>query len=220
MTFVGKILVIAIMAFSLAFPGDFDGGLHHRRKTGWLRPRPSRRRLRNSRRKCRTPRRSRKRPRRASRMRRPRSPPRPSASKNRLAHARRRTQTRSRPDHGGPWHSSRPHEQTAKSSLHEVEAKRQQTDLLRTQLSAAEKQAQRVQAAPGRAQRQDSRSGTDSRYGHQEQLRPARAGRQVLHAVASERIVRRHQPDQGTGEPAPGRGRSDADRSDQPAAWR
>ena len=43
---------------------------------------------------------------------------------------------------------------------------------------------ERVQAAPGRPQRPDPRAGTDARHGHQEQFRPARASRQVLHAPA------------------------------------
>src|SRR5208337_4690308 len=67
-----------------------------------------------------------------------------------------------------------------------------------------------IQAQAGRTQRSDPGARAHPRNGHQAQHGPARARGQVLRPAPAERPVRRHQPDQGAREPAPGRWRGQA----------
>ena len=66
-------------------------------------------------------------------------------------------------------------EQTAKSTLEEVTAKREQTVQLRTQISAVEKQANEFKLHQAELNDQIRELERHARDGHQEQLRPSRS---------------------------------------------
>ena len=204
MTYVGKILVIVIMAFSLIFLGIstvvFTTSKNWRTATEEQKKKVSelKKKLNDAQAGVAGRReRTRPRPRAAS------TPWRPAVERQDQA-ARGREQAVAGSDHRRPaarWASPR-RTPRRRWTMPTPAARRRCCFASRSRPSRSRPTSS---SSAGRAQRQDPRAGADARDGDQEQRRPPRAGRQVLDPAPAERALRRHQPDQGDREPAAGR---------------